>query len=376
MRLAQFIMAASGSIIAEWEEFARTCEPAASGMDLPQRRDDIAGMLKAIALDLGTSQTTHEQTEKSKGRDDADRDSNTAATAHGTARAATGYTPVQMVSEFRALRASVLKLWSQTQSEFKPTDVADVFRFNEAIDQALAESTARYAYDVDRSKALFLSMLGHDLRDPLDAILSAAATITKAGTDGVHSTEASSILSSGQRMEATLHALEDFTQSRLGGGILVFRAPTDMTLLCRRAADAFTAAHPGRDVHVEAAGTLKGEWDGGRIAELLSNLIAHAHQHARPNTAIEVAADREPVGVVLTVHYKGPTIARRDLQDIFNPFPPPASAHAAPGQSKGLGLYLAQAIVTAHHGTIHVASTEARTTFTVRLPLAPDAPSR
>jgi signal transduction histidine kinase len=369
MRLAQFITASSGTIIAEWEEFAQTCVPAASGMDLEQRRDHIAGMLKAIALDLATPQTTHEQAEKSKGREQhTDLTGETAANAHGNARAATGYTPVQMVSEFRALRASVLKLWSQTQSEFHPADIDDVFRFNEAIDQALAESTERFAHEVDRSKDLFLGVLGHDLRDPLEAILAAATAMTKEDPDGRHSHAASSILTSGQRMDGTLDALLDFTQSRLGTGIPVVLAPTDMAALCKTAVDAFTALHPGCVVHFKATGALKGNWDSERISQALSNLISHAHQHALGNAAIEVAAHGEPVGVLLTVHYKGPVIARQALQDLFNPFPAPAPSRAKPSPSKGLGLYLAQAIVTAHHGTIHVASTEPRTTFTVRLP--------
>ena len=368
MRLAQFITASSGSIIAEWEDFARTCVPAASGMDLVQRRDHIAGMLKAIAIDLATPQTTREQAEKSKGRDDADLGGNTAANAHGTDRAATGYTLVQMVSEFRALRASVLKLWSQTKREFGPADIDDLFRFNEAIDQALAESSARYAHDVERSQDLFLGVLGHDLLDPLEAILSMATKMTKDGPGGTHAEAASSILKSAQRMDGTLHSLLDFTRSRLGTGIPIALAPTDIAAVCKSAVDAFTALHPRCVVHFNAVGAVKGEWDGERIAQALSNLMTHALRHGQTNTEIEVAVQGEPVGVLLTVHYKGPVITRRELQDVFNPFQPPSLPHGKQAQSKGLGLYLTQAIVTAHQGTIHVASTEARTTFTVRLP--------
>jgi signal transduction histidine kinase len=372
MRLAQFITGSSGTIIAEWEEFARTCVPAASGMDLEQRRDHIAGMLKAIALDLSTPQTTHEQAEKSKGREDAHGD--TAANAHGSGRAGMGFTPVQMVAEFRALRASVLKLWSQTQSDFGPTDLDDVFRFNEAIDQALAESTARYAAEVDRSKDLLLGVIGHDLREPLEAILSAAATMTNDGRAAPHSEAAASILKSGQRMDGSLHALLDFTRSRLGGGIPVVPAPTNMAVLCQSTVDAFTALHPGRVVHFKATGALKGQWDSERIGQALCTLMAHADERGRADAGIDLSAHGEPMGVALTLDYKGPVIPRRELQDVFNPFQPSASP-TEPGRTSGLGLYLAQAIVTAHHGTIHVASTDARTTFTVRLPRSPDGVS-
>src|SRR5678810_122300 len=113
MRLSEFIAQSTERIIAEWELFARSCVPAANVMDLEQRRDHIAAMLETIAADLETPQTKREQREKAIGNDDADVESDTAANSHGMDRAASGYTPVQMVSEFRALRASVLRLWSE-----------------------------------------------------------------------------------------------------------------------------------------------------------------------------------------------------------------------------------------------------------------------
>jgi hypothetical protein len=145
MRLAQFITANATAIIAEWEVFARSCTPAANAMDLDQRRDHVAGMLKAIARDLDTPQTAKEQSAKSKGQDDAHVSGDTAANAHGSDRAATGYTLEQMVAEFRALRASVLRLWSEAQNEFNKANLQEMTRFNEAIDQLMAESIARYA---------------------------------------------------------------------------------------------------------------------------------------------------------------------------------------------------------------------------------------
>jgi hypothetical protein len=100
MRLSQFIIESSERIIAEWEVFARSCLPAANAMDLEERRDHVAGMLKAISRDLETPQTKREQSEKALGNDDANVDSHTASTAHGSERAASGYTAVQMVSEW------------------------------------------------------------------------------------------------------------------------------------------------------------------------------------------------------------------------------------------------------------------------------------
>src|SRR5688500_14006587 len=200
MRLSEFIANSSERIISEWEVFARSCLPAASTMDLEERRDHIAQMLKAIAKDLETPQTKREQSEKSIGN--AQVKSETAAHSHGMDRAASGFTPVQMVSEFRALRASVLRLWAEAQSEFTRESLDEITRFNEAIDQLLAESMARYVQDVERVKDLFLGVLGHDLRNPLGAMMmSATVMMTKEGEGWQHSKTAARILSSGTRMD-------------------------------------------------------------------------------------------------------------------------------------------------------------------------------
>jgi signal transduction histidine kinase len=374
MRLAQFITASAKQIVSEWEEFARTCVPS---MDLKQRRDHVEAMLKAIALDLDTPQTKHEQAEKSKGTEDGPADSHSAATLHGTDRAASGYSPAQMVAEFRALRASVLRLWAEAQDEFSRESLQELTRFNEAIDQLLAESIARYTQDVDQSKDLFLGVLGHDLRNPLGAIMaSASAIMTQEGSDGPHVRTATRILRSGQRMVGMIDDLVDFTRTRLGTGIPVVRADMDMETICKQTVDEITAFHPHCAVHFEASGELRGQWDCGRIGQVLSNVIGNAYQHGLEGTLIGVAVRGERDRVVLTVHNQGPVIAKSELRDIFDPFRQldAARTKSRDSRSAGLGLYIAKAIVTAHDGTIDVASTEGGTTFTVRLPRsAPEA---
>lgn len=370
MSLSQFIMQSSDRIISEWEVFARSCVPAANVMDLGQRRDHLAGMLKTIARDLETPQTKREQTEKSIGNDDADVNANTAANAHGMDRAASGYTPVQMVSEFRALRASILRLWSEAQSVFNRANLEEITRFNEAIDQLLAESITRYAQDVDRLKDLFLGVLGHDLRNPLAAIVMSASVMrAQEGPEWHQAKTANCILSSCTRMELLIDDLVDFTRSRLGAGIPIARTEVDLKVACRQVVDEIAAAHPDRVVTLEVTGALRGLWDGARIAQAVSNLLGNAFQHGSPNGPIQVALRGESDRVVLSVHNKGDPIPKRHLQDIFDPFRQLDPDHARSSRaSVGLGLYIVQAIVTAHGGLIDVESSENGTTFTMRLP--------
>src|SRR5947209_13721186 len=175
MRLADFIAANLEPILAEWEAFAHTHIPAGEVMDVAGLRDHAADILKAVATDLRRPQTERERGEKSKGEAEPRPGAgDTAAQTHGALRAEAGFTLGQMVSEFRALRASVTRLWRAAAGVPNGTDFEDLTRFNEAIDQALAESLTRYARDLEHSPEMFLAILGHDVRTPLGAVMMSA----------------------------------------------------------------------------------------------------------------------------------------------------------------------------------------------------------
>ena len=377
MRLSQFITSSSKRIISEWEEFARLHLAVASKMDLKQRRDHVEGMLQAIAADLDTPQTKREQASKATGKVDEGLGSQTAANAHGTDRAATGFTPVDVVAEFRSLRASVLRLWSDARSQFSREDLEELTRFNEAIDQQLVESMTRYFHDVEHSKDLFLGVLGHDLRNPLGAIMmSATVMMTTEGPAWPHHKTAARILNAGTRMDGLIGDLVDFTRNRLGSGLPIVRSEMNMEVVCRQTVDEITAFHPRSVVNFQASGDLHGSWDSGRIGQALSNLCGNAFQHGSESAPISVALRGEADHVVVAVHNEGRRIPKHRLHDIFDPFKQldPGSSKPKDARSIGLGLYIVQAIVTAHDGTIDVESDDHGTTFTVRLPRAPRAP--
>lgn len=374
MRLAQFITANTKQLISEWEEFARIHLAAANKLDLSQRRDHVAGMLKAIAADLDTPQTKREQANKATGEDDASVGRETAASAHGTDRASTGFSPVELVSEFRSLRASVLRLWSEAQSQLSRQDFEDVTRFNEAIDQHLAESLTRYARDVQYAKDLFLGVLSHDLRNPLGAIMmSATVMMTTEGPDWPQQKTAARILNAGTRMDGLIGDLVDFTRHRLGAGIPIVRTEIDIETVCRQTVDEIIAFHPGCVVNFKASGDLHGSWDSGRIAQAVSNLCGNAFQYGSEHAPIDVAVRGEADHVVVTVHNIGNRIPKDRVHDIFNPFKQldPDSTKQKNARSVGLGLYIVKAIATAHEGTIDVESDEEGTTFTLALPRTP-----
>jgi len=374
MPLSDFILANREPIMAEWEAFARSCAPASGSMDNAALRDHASEMLTVIAADLRTPQSGHEQSEKSKGNEpDAGGDS-TAAEKHGSGRAESGFTTDQMVSEYRALRASVIRLWTREQGKLKTEDLEDLTRFNEAIDQSLAESIARYSRDLDESKDMFLAILGHDLRTPLGAVITSARFMLE--TEELkepHLSLTSRIVSSSTRMNQMVGALLDFTRSRLGGGIPI--APADMSMgkAVHDVVDEISALHPHQKIKIETRGSHRGEWDCARISQVLSNLIVNAIEHGSERTPVNVDVRGDDDEVTIAVHNHGPAIPREELDGIFTAMKRKDAKMDAttggPSGNLGLGLYIADRIVHAHNGTLEVESSEeGGTTFTVCLP--------
>jgi signal transduction histidine kinase len=373
MRLADFIAANLEPILVEWEAFARTHIPAGEVMDVAGLRDHAADILKTVAADLRRPQTERERGEKSKG--DAEPlpgAVDTAAETHGALRAEAGFTLGQMVSEFRALRASVIRLW-RAAGPPDGTAFEDVTRFNEAIDQALAESLTRYARDLEHSKEMFLAILGHDLRTPLGAIMMSATGLLMSRDLGQPQQGAvSRILTSGTRIKGMVNDLLDFTRTRLGAGIPLACAEMDLAEVGRQVVEEVAAYHPGSDLRFEASGPVRGSWDGARVGQALSNLVGNAVQHGSPETPVAVVARGTADEVAVAVHNRGPAIPPARLHQIFSPLKRIGRGDAPPAHdsgSLGLGLYIANEIVKGHGGRIDVESSEAGgTTFTVHLP--------
>ncbi|MDP2344279.1 MAG: sensor histidine kinase [Deltaproteobacteria bacterium] len=367
MRLDRFIRENTEEILSEWESFARTLAPASQKMDVVALRDFAKDMLDAIASDLEQPQTDEQQLQKSRGL--SVRAGDSAAGEHGSVRMERGFTIDQIVAEFRALRASVIRLWLQRESTLDAATMADLTRFNEAIDQAVADSVARYREDLDHSKDIFLGILGHDLRNPLGAIMMSAGHLSS--TAG-HEKAAARVLNSAERMKQIIDDLLDFTRSRLGSGIPIHPAEMNIDDVVGEAVEEIAASNPDSSLHFESSGTLTGWWDGPRITQAISNLVGNAVQHGDRSAPVEVSARADGDKVVIRVHNYGPPIPPRVLDVMFTPMvrgEGRGEGNESSGQGLGLGLYIANEIVVGHKGRIEVESdAESGTTFLVTLP--------
>jgi diguanylate cyclase (GGDEF)-like protein/PAS domain S-box-containing protein len=161
MRLAYFILHNIESVLQEWEDFAATLVPAEQKTNKVMLRDHAKKMLETISADLAKPETADEEIEKSKGHDDASENKKSAATIHGKDRLALGFNLDAAVAEYRALRASVTRMWQKAMIN-KPvpnTAIGDLIRFNEAIDQAITESVISYSFEKEQQTRVFDTVL-------------------------------------------------------------------------------------------------------------------------------------------------------------------------------------------------------------------------
>jgi two-component system sensor histidine kinase/response regulator len=219
-----------------------------------------------------------------------------------------------------------------------------------------------------RLNEMFTAVLGHDLRNPLNAILTGAQLIEQRAQDDAVKRTASRMLSSAKRMSRLIEDMLDLARARLAGGIPLKREPTDAGVLLNRVVQEHQAAFPDRRIELRSEGDLGGEWDADRLAQLASNLIGNAIQHGNDTGVVEVRLHGTARDVVTLSVANDGSIDPEFLPHIFNPFRG-GERSMGRGEGLGLGLYIVQQIVLAHQGSIDVQSgSDGRTLFSVRVP--------
>jgi signal transduction histidine kinase len=368
VRLADFILSDMEAIVANWEAFARTL-PAAGGMEASALRDHAEPILQAIAADLKTAQTPQQQRDKSHGRAQPLNAYETAAQTHAVLRARSGFDIKQLVAEYRALRTSVLTLWFARSPSRAVTDFDDVIRFNEAIDQALAESVDFFSFKVDQSRNLMLGMLGHDLRSPLQAIQLTAKLLAALNAGEKVSRAADRLITSGARMQQLVDDLLDFNRLQLGLRRRITTAASELETIARQEIQELRTAYPKREVELQCHGETLGAWDVKRVQQLLSNLVVNALTHGTADTAVKVLLTSDAKEVRIKVTNQGLVIDPLLLSEVLQPLKRGTlEAELAANDGLGLGLFIASEVAKGHGGRIEVESSGTETVFTAVLP--------
>jgi signal transduction histidine kinase len=370
VRLADFLDANVERILKEWEPFAASLLPAGGRMDSLALRDHATEIVQAIAADLRNPQTTSQQDLKARGlAPQIAAAPHTAAQTHATLRAASGFTAQQLVAEYRALRARVLRLWLSGVTSIDQEVVDDIGRFNEAIDQAVAESVDHFTREVDRWRNVFLGVLGHEMRGPLDAILLTTQLLERIPEGVPVSKHTARMIRSGQRMKRLLDDLLDFNRSALGFGIAVKPEFIDMAHACSEEIELRRLAAPSVQFVMETEGDTQGEWDAERVRQLLGNLLSNALKYGDGVSPVVVRLVGRTDDVVLSVTNSGPSLPNDRPDQLFEPLRRERSTnYDAERTSLGLGLYIVKAVARAHGASVGAESADGKTVFTVRWP--------
>lgn len=378
-RLAEFLRTHATEILLAWDEFAATVSHEGKALDQSALRDHAAEILGTIATDLAQPQSPAQQDAKGKGQAPPSRFP-TPAETHADFRMHAGFAVDAMITEYRALRASVLKIWAGQGGGATPQDLTDLTRFNEAIDQAIAESVGRYTRQTKSATDLFIGILGHDIRNPLGTIVMSAEYLVRSGQ--LAGGTAAPIMNAAARIGCIIEQVVDFTRAQADGAMPILRLPGNLADQLAKVVQETQVRHPSRILRMESSGDFDGSWDEGRIGQLLSNLLGNALLYGSRDGEVTVRMWAAQDDVFFAVHNDGRPIAPEDQERIFEPMErgrPGPEGQRRGSSGLGLGLYICREIVRAHRGTLLLDSTEAGgTTFTVSLPRAasPKPPGR
>jgi signal transduction histidine kinase len=230
--------------------------------------------------------------------------------------------------------------------------------------KALAEDSRQELLAVAEFREMFIGIVGHDLRTPLGAIVMAAGFLLQRGhLDQQDTQTVGRIIRSSQRMTHMITQLLDLTCARLGDGLPIDPAPTDLGELCQHVVAEFEAG-----IELDIEGDMRGVWDAARLAQALSNLAGNAVAYAEPGTSVVIRARAEKDAVMLEVINRGAPIPASLLPFVFEPFRRGEQRRQSPAGSLGLGLYIADQIVMSHRGTLRALCADGTTTFVIRLP--------
>jgi signal transduction histidine kinase len=367
--LATFIREKRQRILDDWLE-AASLLPSAYGLSTPVIRDHIPEILDTLT-------------------DAIDRDDATALpmkglpNLHAAIRAREGYDLRQVVAEYRALRRVIHRLYSEQGDMPDPVrpKMQSLQVMHAAIDAAIADAVDQFGIDRDKSREMFISMLGHDLRDPLNIMAFCARFLWQdcAGEVSPRALKAAIRISgSATRMERMIGDLLDFAHSRLVGGLPVVPVPVDARPIIADTIQEIADANPDRNIQCgvqRTSGALCVVWDSDRVMQAISNLVGNAIAHGEDPVVVD-AIDR---GEQVTIEVRnGGGIPPEILPRLFDPFTHTGGErrHAEGSQvcaerrrgHLGLGLYIVRQIAEAHGGSVEAASSDGHTIFRFTLP--------
>jgi signal transduction histidine kinase len=361
--LADFLRTQRDAIVETWLDAVASL-PSATRLGRAVVRNSMPHMIDEVARTLGS--------EVSLG---AAVDS--VAIAHAKQRFAHGYDLREVITEYQLLRRAIVERYASEARDLEQDVRSHVFavaQLDAILDAAVADAIDGFIVERDRARDLFLSILGHDLRGPLQALLVGCdSMVERSESLGPELVRKMGVRmgASGRRMAMMIHDLLDFTRAHMGGGIPIALGPVDLHDVIDDVVEELSIAHPNRVIEVRTSddgGGLRGEWDRERVAQALANLVGNAIQHGRDPIVVEGRGRASSIGLEVS---SGGAIDADLVGQIFRPFSRVREVSAG-GSAKGglgLGLYIVAEIARAHGGRVEAAVVDGdRSRFAICLP--------
>lgn len=220
--------------------------------------------------------------------------------------------------------------------------------------------------EVARLREQFVAILGHDLRNPLASIGGGLNILSREPRTEKATRVLSLMRQSTERMSSLIRDMLDLARCRAGQGIAIDPKPTDLRAVLEQVVEELEAAHPGRGI--QSSLQIEGQvtCDGGRIAQLVSNLLGNALTHGAPDRPVKVTAATDLKEIAITVANEGDPIPDHIKDHLFEPFF--RATGSTEKQGLGLGLFISSEIARSHGGKIEVYSNEQETRFAFTIP--------
>jgi signal transduction histidine kinase len=242
-------------------------------------------------------------------------------------------------------------------------------QLNHEITREREQNALRDERAASELREQFIAILGHDLRNPLQAIFASSELMARKLQDPVLVDMAARIKTNAKRMSSLIDDVLDFARGRLGGGIgIQIDDIHDIDAGLYAVVKELQDGQPSRQIIANITVNRTVRCDLGRVQQLASNLIGNALTHGAPESPVKVTALADENDLVFEVWNDGEPIPPDSLDKVFEPFWRYSTSMSR--QGLGLGLHICSQIIRAHGGGLMVTSTkEAGTRFTARLPL-------
>jgi signal transduction histidine kinase len=365
MRLADFIEGNRERIVDAWQRYAETLPPFEGQASVMELRDHGGRMLDAIVGSMRSPSLPLPPVPEAATPEQA----LVGGAEHGLQRHAAGLSLIAMTSEFRALRAVVLRLWAGAGFVRSPQAFDDLVTFNESLDSVTAAAVLAFTQAVERDRALMMGIVAHDLRGPLHTAAMAMHVLARRHPAADADDCMGQMRRSLARMMPMVDDLMGVAAAGLRSRMIVQPQTMDLAALAAEIAAEVAAEFPAQRFVVDAPQPWTGDWDRARLGQLLSNLLRNAAVHGDRNGIVRVRLTGDTEQVILSVQNFGPVIPEAERQRLFSPTA--RGVNAPHGAHLGLGLYIVQEIAQGHGGRVELNSdAEHGTVISVFLPLS------